>query len=296
MNYDTIPIFSLMNLILTKFRTRLSPKMLDTLMRLRLYPADIRTLDRNRITFKFLLKHRTCANNLGGPRRVSEGVQNEPINVAAGLEEDEDEVIFAWDGDNVPMEDENPLGDHCYAHSLNCRKLIQRKPHEEFFEIINTWESNDEGNALTAVSDTRIRTRNGQIGQRNRRWFKSDQFLVADNGKVLQDNGSGEWVTLEHADPAKPEQKWTVRRIDSDYNQLIISGNNNYLEILNDPRISDDLRIGTKDQRRVGYESHSSLWKINSLGDIDEEDLSEAEDSEEMETEDMDNEDMEIEP
>ena len=59
---------------------------------------------------------------------------------------------------------------------------------------------------------------------------------------------------------------------------------------------STDSFLMKLDLRLVGYESQSSLWKINYIGDIDDEDLSEAEDSEEMEIEDMDNEDMEIEP
>ena len=283
-----------MNLILTKFRASLSPKMLDILMRLRFYPADIKTLDRNRITFKFLQKHRSCKGNLGGPRRVSEEQQNEMINAEeAPLDEDEDEEILPCDGDDVPMEIQDSLMDHSYAHCLNSRRLIQRKPDEEVFEVINTWETNNEGNALTAVSDARIMTQNGRVGEKNRRWFRSDQFIVAENGKVLQDNGSGEWVTLEHADPALLGQKWTTRRVDSDYNQLIISGNNNYLEIINDPRVSDTLRIGTKDRRREGFLSASSLWKINYLGDFEDDDLSEDEDVSEA---DDDIEDMEIEP
>ena len=287
---DVIPIFSLMNLILTKFRTRLSPKMLDTLMRLRLYPADINTLDRNRITFKFLLKHRTCANNLGGPRRNSQEDQDEMINIEAPLQEGEDGEIFTCKVDDDPMENGNPDVDHSYAHSQNCRRIIQRRPDEEFFEIINVWENH----ALTVVSDTVIRTQNGNVGQKNRRWFKSGEFLVSESGKVLQDNGSGEWLTLEHADPTKPGQKWTTRRLDSHYNNVIISGNNNYLETINDPRTSDVLRIGTKDHRRVGVLSGSSLWKIFPLGHIDEEDLNDAE--EDLNDVEDDNEDMEIEP
>ena len=281
-------IFSIMNLILTKFRSRLSTKTLDTLMRLRYYPADIDTLDVNRLTFKFLLRHRSCKGNSNGSRRVSEGgeqIRNVEPPLDIGEEPESDDVFMdeETESDDVLMEDaEDSFVDHSYAHDLNRKIIIERRPFEEVFEIVNLWE----GNALTAEADGRIMTQEGSIGDRNRRWFKYDQFLVAQNGKVLQDNGPCRWVTLEHADPADPRQKWTIRIADKQYNQKIISGNSNYLDILKDPRSSDVLRIGTNTQRRKGVKSDSGLWKINYLGDFDSHDEFEHLDELEEETDD----------
>ena len=280
--------FSLMNLILTKLRTRLSSKTLDVLMRLRYYPADIKTLDINRITFKFLLRHRSCRDNLGGVKNTNENqneVENqngEDVEIGSDFSDSESE---SSDGETDISESETDMSEseddsseneeeyryrmsllhHDYAHT-NRQRRMEREPFEELFEIINVWE----GNALTAIDDDTIKTQEGEVGDSNRKWFKSGQFLVNNNGKVLQDNGPDEWVTLEYPDPAKRGQKWTLRIVDREYNQEIKSGIGNCLEIIRDPRESDVLRIGTKSQHRRGWLRHSSLWKINSLGEVGE--------------------------
>ena len=279
-----------MNLILTKLRTRLDQETLDVLMRLRYYPKDIKTLDINKMTFKFLLRHRSCRDNLGGAQSTSEN-QNESENQDG---EDVEMIPLDSGSDSSDSESESSDGDtdsdsesdtsasgvaiseseiqyryrmsllnHDYAHT-NRQRLVEKEPFEELFEIINTWEET----ALTAIDDNTIMTQEGEIGDSNRKWFKSGQFLVNDNGKVLQDNGPNEPVTLEYADPANPGQKWTLRIVDREYNQEIKSGKGNFLDTLMDPRSSDVLRIGTKSQRRNGMLDFSSLWTLPPLGNV----------------------------
>ena len=250
-------------------------------MRLRYHSDDINTLDINRLTFKFLLRHRSCKANSNRRQNVSEeGEEATTVEPSVDMSEEiegNDDVIME-DGEQIPNVDymyndyndyalieEDGDGDHNYAHDLNRQQIIERKPDEEFYEIVNSWE----GKALTAELDGRIMTQEGIIGDKNRRWFKSNGFLVAQNGKVLQDNGPCQWVTLEHADPADPRQKWTTRIDDTDFNHEIISGNGNYLDIIKDPQTSDTLRIGTNTQRRKGIKNESGLWKFNHLGDFE---------------------------
>ena len=77
-------------------------------MRLRYHSDDINTLDINRLTFKFLLRHRSCKANSNRRQNVSEEGE-EATNVEPSVDmseeiEGNDDVIME-DGEQIPNVD-----------------------------------------------------------------------------------------------------------------------------------------------------------------------------------------------
>ena len=162
--------FSVKTALMTAIRNRMSPELLDALMRIKLHEDTVETFDVNKATSKYLEHHLRCDRNA---KSITEPI--EPMETQSP-----GSCPSATSEGRIIADEEDPTEtDHTYAQPAT--PLVQKKPNSECIAII----SKASGKALTVVEEEVVLST--FKGTDNQMWFTIDDFIVSNyDGNVIE--------------------------------------------------------------------------------------------------------------
>ena len=224
-------------------RNRMSPELLDALMRIKLHEDTIETFDVNKATSKYLEHHFRCDRAVREPplsptsSSTCPSVRSEAQTVAA--EED---------------------SDHTYARpAMTDLTAIQKKPNSECIAII----SKASGKALT-VFDGEVQLFSFK-GEENQLWYRADDFIVSNfDGNVLErTNFAGESVKLSQPNYRNDRQKWKMVGTLLNLETSIVSLEENFYLSALGTVTEDGAKVGASKKAKVNTQG----WGIERMSD-----------------------------
>ena len=243
-NADSERSFSRMKAIKTDVRNRLSSEMLDVLLRISMYGDTFETFDVNKATAHYLRNHERCDGvqvQRSATTLATESTTALPpllpasectsIQGEAELELEED-MNPALANDHEQYHQPGFLGmldprlaDHADYSREQVTGLLERKPREECFAIINKVN----GKALSAYgNDIGIRT---FVNDQNQYWYIQNDFIVSNaQGKVIQrELIKGQPVKLSPINHDNERQKWKI--VDHNLNMHFIESKTQQVQL-----------------------------------------------------------------
>ena len=257
-----------MKAIKTDVRNRLSPEMLDVLLRISMYGDTLETFDVNKATAEYLTSHERCdgdqaqtitlapesttASSLLVPESECSSIQGE---AELELEEDADDPEQYHRPGFLGMLDPKLLDHRDYIRQ-QVTGLLEPKPREECIAII----SKVSGKALTAFgNDVGIRT---FVYDQNQYWYIQNDFIVANSkGKVIQrEIIKGQPVKLSRINYDNDRQKWKI--VGHDLNLYFIESKTQQVQLdVFDTVYDDGSRVGASKKAEVT----SQVWTFEKM-------------------------------